>query len=545
MTTMFHAATPTGSRRRLLLCLALGTSLAAAGCKPAGPAAPANGVENAAAPTGAAAPANPCTTFAPTPTSTLPGNVGGSQVQIDCTAWQAFIALNWQADPGNPGHPSKTAPWSTFGTPGDMSPKVWETYLEAATVFGGIAPLKGLWQAKRPAVKSLVRTSKFGDIDLSDIAQAGSGDHWLTNQRGDVTYYEIMMNRDEFEFITTQKGFDLTTAAGQLACASQPGKVVYDGTPPPPPNLPKRGGLSMPSGNANGWSDTDCTGTQHGWGDGVGAIEIKAAWTPLPADHSLDYRYKTAIAEVRDPTTKRVRQVTVGLVGLHIIRKTIGRQQWVWATFEQIDNSPDEAPNNGFTPPVLPPNANQRPSPGFTYFNPACDPKKDPTYGCRHNFPPRPCGKGGICDPYNRPMQITRLNPVGDPANQVTAYAWSLLPPRSVFNYYRLINVQWPQQTTLIVPAGQRLPLPMGNQTPKGNAGGVGQIVANTTLESFQQNSNSCMDCHANFASIASQKLLQATPPGALRRVTRQMAQNGQQPFASDYSFIFLAETKK
>jgi hypothetical protein len=528
----------------------LGTALALAGCQRA--AAPGNTMAPEANLAGGndlgsqTAAASPCLTFAPTGTPTLPKNTGGNQAENDCAAWQAFIALNWQADPGDPGHPAKTATWASFGTPGDMSPKVWETYLEAGAVFGGAAPLKGLWQAKRPAVKSLSRTSKFGDIDLSSIVQAGSGDHWLTNQRGDVTYYEIMMNRDEFEFITTQTGFDLTTAAGQLACAQQPGKVVYDGTPPPPPSLPKRGGMSMPSGNANGWSDTDCTGAQRHWGDGVGAMEIKAAWTPLPADHSLDYRYKTAIAEVRDPTTKKVRQVTVGLVGLHILRKTIGRQQWVWSTFEQIDNSPDEAANGGFSPPALPANPNRRPPPGYTFFNPTCTPAKDPTYQCQHNRPPKPCGTSAIvCDPYDKPMQITRINPVADPANQVTAYVWGLLPAKSVFNYYRLINVQWPQQVTLLEPAGQRLPAPMGNQTPKGGAGGLTQIVANTTLESFQQNSNSCMDCHANFASIASSGLLHATAPGALRVVTKPNGKQGLPPYASDYSFIFLAETKK
>jgi hypothetical protein len=531
------------TRKSALMTMLLSTALAASGCNQSTPTAPENGTQPAAAQTGAAAPPSLCGPFQPTQTSKLPGGAGGNQGEIDCSAWQAFIALNWKADPNHPGYPDPNATWASFGTPKDVSPTVWETYLVASSVFGGAAPLKGLWERKRPAIKTLGRTSKFGDIDLSDIIQAGSGDHWLTNQRGDVTYYEIMMNRDEYEFITTQPAFELTTAAGQLKCASQPGKIVYDGTPPPPPNLPKRGGVSMPSGNANGWSDTDCTGTQRGWGDGVGAFEIKAAWTPLPPDHSLDYRYKTSIAEIRDPLTKTVRQVTVGLVGLHIIRKTIGRQQWVWATFEQIDNTPDEAPNAGFKPPVLPPNPNQKPSPGFTFFNPACTPQKDPTYQCQHNRPPKPCGPAGtVCDPYNKPMQITRLNPVGDPANQVTALVWKMLPAQSVFNYYRLINVQWPQQVTLIVPAGQKLPLPMGNPMPKGAAGGVGQIVSNTTLESFQQSSASCMDCHANFASIAPLNLKGTTGPNGLRKVSKVKAL---QPYASDYSFIFLAETKK
>jgi hypothetical protein len=57
-------------------------------------------------------------------------------------------------------------------------------------------------------------------------------------------------------------------------------------------------------------------------------------------------------------------QATVGLVGLHIIHKYPGAAQFVWATFEQIDNSPDD--NNGGTAtwPALPPNPNQKPSPG-------------------------------------------------------------------------------------------------------------------------------------------------------------------------------------
>lgn len=488
--------------------------------------------------------ANPCGALAPNKTSTLPMNPGQNQAEVDCSAWQAFIALNWKADPKKNGFPDPGAAWANFGTPGDTSPTVWESYYEAAAVFGSTAPLKGTWQAKRPAVKVLSRTSKLGDLDLSDIVQAGGGDHWLTNQRGDVTYYEVMMNQDEFEFITSQTGFDLTTAAGQLKCASQPGKVISDG-PPPPPKGPLRGGLNFPAGFSNGWDDTDCIGNKASFGQQVGAMEIKASWTPLPADHSLDYRYKTAIAEIRDPASGKMRQVTVGLAGLHIARKRFPRLPWVWATFEHIDNTPDEAAGGGFSPPALPANPNQRPSPGFTFFNAKCTPQKDPVYQCRHNVPPIPCGKGGVCMPYKAPMQITRINPVGEPANSVTAYVWSLLPAKSVFNYYRLVNVQWPQ-ANIGTPPGPRLrvPLTMGNPTPKGAAGGPGQIVANTTAESFQQKANSCMDCHV-FASIASPSLLQAAAPGALRKVTKTTGPEGLAPYAADYSFIFLAETKR
>jgi len=501
------------------------------------------GNQVAANPTATASPvANPCTTVGPSETSALPGTIESNQLAMDCAAWQTFIALNWRADPGKPGYPDPNAQWASFGTPGDTGAGVWQSYLEAAAVFGGDeAALPGLWQASRPATLMLARTSKFGDLDLSSIFQAGAGDHWLTNQHGDLTYYDILMNQDEFDFIT-QKGFDLTTAAGQLACAQQPGKPVTDG--PPDPNAPKRGGLNMPAGNIiNGWDDTDCAGNVVKFGQGVGAMEIKAAWMPLPPDHSLDYRYKTALATIVDPETKKTRNVTVGLVGLHIIRKAAGQLPWIWATFEQIDNTPDEAANGGFSAPAFPANANQKPSPGYSYFNPDCDPAKDPVYACRHNAPPRPCGQGGICMPYDAPMQITRIRPVDATANSVTAYAWSLMPAGSVFNYYRLIDVQFPQTMPNPVPGpGLHVPLTQGNPMPAGAAGGPQQIVSNTTLESFQQTQASCMDCHANFASIATKPQLQMASQGHLRQITRATAANA---YASDYSFVFAAETTR
>ena len=426
-----------------------------------------------ASPTGAAV-TNPCQVNAPQQSPAYPKGIASTEIAMDCAAWQTFITLNWPADPAKPGYPDPNAKWASFGAPGAKQQTVWQSYLDAATVFGASGQATA-WSAPRPTTLALSQTSKFGDLDLSSIYQAGAGDHWLTNQRGDVTFYQILINQDEFAFIK-QQGFDLTTAAGQLSCASQPGKESGDG--PPKPGGPKRGGLNLPAGNQiAGWVDTDCAGNVMHFGQSIGSIEIKAAWMPLPTDHSLDYRYKTALAKVRDPKTKAIRDVTVGLVGLHIIRKMDGHLGWIWSTFEQIDNTPDEAPNNGFAPPSLPANPNQKPSPGYSYFNTKCDPAKDHVYQCRHNVPPRPCGKGGVCMPYDAPMQITRIRPVDATANSVTAYAWSLMPAGSVFNYYRLVDVQYPTQNPSPPPGpGLRVPL------PQGAAGGPQQIVANTTL---------------------------------------------------------------
>jgi hypothetical protein len=510
--------------------LALAVGLSA--CKPK----PGNG---SVAATGTPA-TNPCTIGSAALSPVLPQQSAATEVGMDCFAWQSFIALNWQADPNNPGYPDPRATAATFGMPTDQTPKVWESYLEAGTVFGN--GLKGQWKAKRPATKSLTRTSKFGALDMSDITQAGSGHHWLTSQRGDITYYEIMMNRDEYEFITEQK-FDLTTAAGQNWCVTRPGKVISDSFPPP--KGPLRGGLTMPEGQEPGWDDTDCEGNIKAYGDGVGAMEIKASWTPLPADGSLNARYKTAVAMITDPVTHAQHQVTVGLVGLHIARKRFAAHEWTWSTFEHIDNSPDEGPNGTFADPVLPPNPNIAPRTAYTFFGASCDPKTN-YYQCVHNAPPTWCKPGAAgCtpSPYNAPMQITRINPVGPVANAVTAWYWSQMPKTSVYNYYRLIDVQWPQTPGTPIGPKQTIPLPMGNPMPKGAAGGQSQILSNTTLESFQQKSAACMDCHANFAQIAASPSVTATE-GGFRKLAKP-APGAPPAYASDYSFLFVTETKR
>jgi len=232
---------------------------------------------------------------------------------------------------------------------------------------------------------------------------------------------------------------------------------------------------------------------------------------------------------------------TVGLVGLHIIHKVQGAQQFVWATFEQIDNDPDaSAQTPYYTPPALPDNPNQKPSTGYTYFNPSCDPRTN-VYGCRQNeLPGTPCASPpqAGCDPYDAPMQITRVVPVDPTANGVTAYAWSLMPANSVFNYYRLINVQWPSRSFYVAP-GSKIKLSDGAITPSASA----SIVANTTLETFEQTKNTCTSCHTSaavaqssekgFETIAAHKQLEVFIPPV----------NAAPQYASDYSFLFEAET--
>jgi hypothetical protein len=488
----------------------------------------------------------PCTGFGVTQVAfppqgtppSMPTNFSplAQQIGADCLAWQEFVYLNWAADPNKPGQPNASASTSAFGTPNDTSNTVWQSYFDVTQVFNPPAGARPAFSAPRPQVLTLSRLSKLGDtrIQIGNVAEASGG--WLTNQRRQLTYYQILINQDEYDFITTNvlNGSDLTTYAGQLACASNAG---INGV----------GGFNLPAGNGN--ADTDCTGKPATYWLGQGTIEIKAAWTPLPPDGSLNYRYKIATATLTDPNGNTT-QATVGLVGLHIIHKYPGATQFVWATFEQIDNSPDDDNGRAATWPALPPNPNQKPSPGYTFFNPNCTPTTDPTYNCARNVQPTSClpkPPPAGCQPFDAPMQVTRITPVEQVANSVTQYAWSLLPNDSVFNYYRLIDVLWPNSPST-VPPQSRTPLSGGDIQPPDNS----RIVANTTLETFVQKQLNCMDCH-QYAPIALKP-----PPGLhsvrpASRIVIPLRRDGSaapvppapSPYASDYSFVFKSETSR
>ncbi|RUL77513.1 hypothetical protein [Dyella choica] len=520
------------NHRSLTLALVAAFLVAAAGCasemagpKPKPEVAPAYGQEQAAQ-SSATSTASPCPASstiqmqASMPTIFL---TSGNQIGADCLAWQEFIYLNWRAQPGNPGNPDPTASAADFGLPTDIQPKVWESYESLGEVFG---TSKKASKSSGPKLLQLADTSEFANIHLLSIGQAGNG-KWLTSQGGDLVYYDVRLNLDEAQFIQQNH---LTTFAGQQACASNQ-QAQQKGV----------GGLNLPQG---GGQDTDCSGNPQTYGLNLGTIELKSSWVQLPADHSLDYRYLTTQANIVPPIGKPY-TATVGLVGLHIIHKMQGGPQFVWATFEQIDNDPDN--NNGNPqPPQLPPNSNQQPSPGYVFYSASCTPATDPFYQCKPNELPgtacttlAPPYQPAGCDPYNAPNQVTRIYSVDSTANSATGYAWTLMPANSVFNYYRLIEVQWPNAPSPL-PPGSTTPLTTGDITPNAST----LITANSTAETYVQNTHTCLSCHMNapIATPSSVALMRVQNGSMQRQIL--LGKQTTNTYASDYSFIFTAGTQ-
>jgi len=372
---------------------------------------------------------------------------------FECQMWQNFIYVNWPAQPGLRGVPNKQAKFSAAG------PTVWETFKTIDQVFLPGAANPGPWDViKHPStlaaklanrvssgsLRVLKMDSKVSRAVLANVArQAGSLDPTVLNSitqaaggtlydlTGNPVYYEVAINRDEYEYIV-QNGF---YNANTQATFAQTTDIV------------------LPSGK-----------TQYGE---YGALEVKAAWKILTPAEIRSGRFHTVQALIQG-TSALAPAVTVGLVGFHMYLPNIG--QGVWATFGQIDNAP-VVPITGL------------PITGtYNFYNTKCG-------GCPVNVE------------NANPGQVMQMQPDDKSTPQLNAYMQALIKsydPKSPWQYYKIINIQWSETTTDIgkITPPSTQPLPYGKPP--------NDTVLNAVLETFiQQSGNSCLACHRT-ATIAS-----------------------------------------
>lgn len=378
-------------------------------------------------------------TFGPTDFNSLPTAQNG----FDVYSWRAFVALNWPTDPAQ-----------MIGANGD-NPTVWESYIESYQVFrdDGSTPHWGppqdvpaacqnVGQSGSPMVVQMiqkvsndVRAFNAGGKQVLDEAAEPFKTGPLIDPHGVYTRYAILLNQDAFNYILKN---NIYNKAGQT----------------------NFGAADFPAGD-NGNPQA-----------GVGAIVLKTAWRVLdPTAGDIPGRYHTTTAFVYTPASNdppvaaKCEVKTLGLVGFHIMHKTKHAPQWVWSTFEQVDNLRvgPKAPA-GLKP---------------TYFNPDCA-------KCPVNKPPPKPWNPTVQAP---PSQITRLIPIDqatEDLNKQWQSALSSVNPNSVWQFYELISTQWPTNAS-----GS----PTGDPAP--------QFLGNSTMETYLQGkvpnvSSSCIMCHNN-----------------------------------------------
>ncbi len=392
-----------------------------------------------------------------------------AQLMFDCLSWRSFLALNWPAQ----SEPTQriTAEWR--GTPRlgasltDEGARVWETYRSVFETFQPGDPYWTLrnrsWDDPKPfdpvcdqkstsdKVLRMTGKQRYSEIIDEDHQAFGNQFNILVDQNGKLTHFEVRLNRDEFEYMKANDFAD--TGAYDVG---GPKKLLNWQAAP----------LQFPD-NIRAFTKT-------------GAIEIKAAWREMCRDlakcSKVDVlsRYFTREATIfeRNPITREAtcRPALVGLVGFHIAHKTFWAPQWVWSTFEHVENVPpaghfptsdNRATPYGFYSPWM---QKYAPKPAECALNrpgvfdqmpvsptgptpAACPNLQSIANSHPGSISPTDSGATGtelmdlVLSPS--PNQVTRVDSVtSSPLNQ--SYPAKLGKMGSVFQYFRLVNTQWP-----------------------------------------------------------------------------------------------------
>ena len=370
----------------------------------------------------------------------------GLQPFVDNLAWETFIALNWPAP--NPivqrGVPDRQNVIGGLVTSGEGSgptslpagPTVWETYKDTNDIYldppkrptsfdtpESIPPACKALAVEYPvaARRTLMLTSKFGELITGDKQADGNR---LIDQNGMNVWYEVKLNRVYYDYVVSHRFYN---------SKNQRGKTI---------SFPYSSNTTAPPAT----------------------IKVKAAWKVMGLLGSKQpddlKKFYTTEALVYDHVTKKCAKQLLGLVGLHIVMKTAQLPQWLWATFEHVDNAPDF----GTTPPA---------TATFNFYNASCT-------TCPVNQPPAAGSQ--------TPTQVMRVTPVDSVAaadNVTYQTALKTLRADNVWQNYMLVNAQWGASAT---------PLGKPNQP---------EFLANTTLETYLQQPvepNGCINCHGTFA---------------------------------------------
>jgi hypothetical protein len=294
----------------------------------------------------------------------------------------------------------------------------------------------------------------------------------LIDQNGNYALFDILMNQVMFDYIVEN---GLYTKEGQLDFKQRDGR--FSGSPDVlSPHAP--GVVNFPKGKVI----NDRRGA-------MGAIMLKVSWKimdPVGDKGLKDFHTINALVHTPEKIKDGVKiadatcvMKKLGLIGFHVGHKTTGAPQWIWSTFEHVNNVPEQADVN----------AGKALGP-YSLFNARCKPKDCPV----NQTPPFPWEPGKELKFHDAKFksQITRAIPLTRDVRELNKSFQALLKG-TVWANYQLIITQWPSDATNKIDR-TGVPAPT--------------YLANTTLETYSQGSiplasSSCMACHNNATTHA------------------------------------------
>lgn len=382
---------------------------------------------------------------------------------FDSFSWQSFVALNWPVVVEASGRPVRGKA-ETKKSIGDSGARVWESWKASWETFpqGGVAPSD--WSSfdnlpcgsQNVKGKVLLMVSKVGSV-TDGVNEAFHGP--LIDQNRNYARFEIRLNQTMFNAIRDNQWYLRSKIPPLVSFAS-----------------------SVPGS--------------------YGATEVKAAWRELVPGKDDFNRYYVVDGVIIEPgKTHTCRSAKLGLVGLHIVSKVNPFREWIWSTFEHVDNVPASYP-----PPA-----------GIRYsFNDGRNVTPDPR---GFDYEPNRLPDEGPLPPIDqrKPVQVSRANPIPKDTQTMNARYQELLRG-TVWQNYQLVVTQWPTTT------GQ---FDVGGSYPKNSDFPFPETkVANTTMETYLQNDN-CTRCHHLAAKTDFSFLLNRAAGGeALRELEAEMARS-------------------
>jgi hypothetical protein len=428
-----------------------------------------------------------------------PANIPEAQRIFDLFAWKLFVAMNWPANAG--GLPDPKISLKQDADEGSWRPRVWQTLADVNQLFrrygeapapwtGGAYPssfVEGkyepltLWMYSKVNNRNAVNRTQI----LDDSLQAFTGP--LVDQQGLWARYKIYVNRTDYEYVRRNGLYSLE---GQARFA-QANRLEF------PRNGDKIQSETFQYGTTElklAWKqlatyDAKANGAFRA-GDydfskpeGFEKLGKKMTWNSDPSRFLIRWSF---IIHNLGPTKDGVPQpdplpVPMGLVGMHVSVKTRSSPEWIWTTFEHVDNVQVDDLHL-----VMINGKRQRLRPIFN--NPDL-PTKLPNI-----LPPknaRPDAAGNFTDwdesLTTTPVQVTRVIPIPLATGHVNHAARRALREQgSVLQFYELIGAQWPVRPDFpAFPSGngsspESIVLKMPGQM-------VPVFVANTTMETYFQ----------------------------------------------------------
>ncbi len=414
-----------------------------------------------------------------------------SQTPFDNMAWQMFVAVNWAE--GKPDAPAREGLAAT-------GPRVWDGWARPQDLFGGDVDACDN-PKKLTDIAIIAKAGGQPDARMAGYLEASTGKP-LIDVDGNWVVFDRRLNQAEVAYLRNDR-WDLTTVAGQAAFIQKGNTVDFtEGQDRDPP-------------------------------DGeIGAIELKLAWRILPAGSAAGRFYTmSALLDVSadlvaDSDKPLCEEVTLALVGMHVIQKNPVRgalkDQWIWATFEHVDNAPlssdpadpvDWQSYGKYAASNCPVDRTALAGRAYSLFNPGCE-------ACKANNLPPDRGRDSNYLWQKTPPYAGRYLTAGKYGTQVVQCAkpydltaevdrqWraKLKEVGSVFANYTLIGTQW---GAALEPTPDEF---WRNAVP--------DFLSNTTMETYVQTDHfafnpnktemlkgpgSCVGCHLS-ATLAYEK---------------------------------------